>query len=389
MNGRILFYVQHLIGVGHVFRAMRIVRALVRAGFEVDLVYGGEPIPNFDAAGARVHFLPPLRGGAETFSKLEAPDGTVVSEAYRDDRRDRILSIFRQTEPDAVVTEAFPFGRRQMRFELLPLLEAAASRPNRPKIVASVRDILQENRKPERDLETVETLERYFDHVLVHGDPHLVRFGETFPHFDRIGDKVLYTGIVAPEPDEVQAAAEGQRFDVVVSVGGGALGRELLFAAAGSKALSSLDDAAWCIVAGINTAADDIRQLRALVSDDVVVTPFLPNLGSAIAAAQLSVSRAGYNTLADVFRAGCRAVVVPLSNGEETEQIRRTEMLAAAGLAETVDPHRQTAGEVAAAIDRAMAAPAPDRSRIDLDGAPRTAEIMAAVLSGSGLSGYR
>lgn len=389
MSGRILFYVQHLIGVGHVFRAMRIVRALDAAGFDVDLVYGGEPVPNFDAGAAKVHFLPPLRGGSETFSKLEAPDGTVVGDDYRDRRRDRLLDIFRTAQPDAVVTEAFPFGRRQMRFELLPLLEAAAARSKRPKIVVSVRDILQENRKPERDVETVETLERYFDHVLVHADPHLVRFGKTFPHFGRIRDKVLYTGIVAPEPEDVRMATEAPRFDVVVSVGGGALGRELLFAAAGAKALSTFNDASWCIVTGINTADEDVAALRKLVSDDVVVTPFLPNLGSAIAGAKLSVSRAGYNTLADIFRAGCRAVVVPLSNGEETEQIRRAEYLAEAGLAVTVDACRQTPANVAAAIDRAMAAPAPDRRRIDLDGAPRTAEIMARVLSGGDLSGYR
>jgi predicted glycosyltransferase len=275
-----------------------------------------------------------------------------------------------------------------MRFELLPLLEAAAARTRRPKTVVSVRDILQENRKPERDLETVATLERYFDHVLVHADPHLVRFEATFPHYDRIRDKVLYTGIVAPEPEEIQSA-DGPQFDVIVSVGGGALGRELLFAAAGSKQLSTLRDASWCIVTGINTAEEDVCRVRSLVSHDVVVTPFLPNLGSAIARAKISVSRAGYNTLADIYRAGCRAVVVPLSNGEETEQIRRAEYLAEAGLAVTVDAEHQTPEEVAAAIDRAMAAPAPDRSRIDLDGAPRTAEIVAKILSGGDLSGYR
>ena len=34
--------------------------------------------------------------------------------------------------PDVLVIELFPFGRRQMRFELLPLLEAAAATPRRP-----------------------------------------------------------------------------------------------------------------------------------------------------------------------------------------------------------------------------------------------------------------
>ena len=35
---RVFFYVQHLLGVGHVFRAMRIVSALVERGFDVDQI---------------------------------------------------------------------------------------------------------------------------------------------------------------------------------------------------------------------------------------------------------------------------------------------------------------------------------------------------------------
>ena len=44
--------------------------------------------------------------------------------------------------------EAFPFGRRQMRFELLPLLDAIAAMTPKPLLVTSVRDILQERVSP-------------------------------------------------------------------------------------------------------------------------------------------------------------------------------------------------------------------------------------------------
>ncbi|HET7411373.1 MAG TPA: glycosyltransferase [Pararhizobium sp.] len=389
MSARILFYVQHLMGVGHVFRAMRIVRALGRAGFKVDLVHGGEPVPNLDAGGAEVHFLPPLRAGSVEFGKLEAPDGAVAGEAYLTARRERLLATFRETTPDMIITEAFPFGRRQMRFELLPLLDAAKAHPRPPKIVASVRDILQENRKPERDLETAEAVETWYDHVLVHGDPELVRLEATFPLVDRITGKVLYTGIVAPEAIEEEPRRPAEIFDVVVSVGGGVMGRELLFAAASARRLSSLRDARWCIVTGINTSEEDLRHLNTLIAPDVTLRRFLPDLPAVMAHAQLSVSRVGYNTVADICRAGCRAVVVPFSNGKETEQIRRAEMLSAADLVEMVSADEQTPEALAAAIDRTMAQPVPDRSRIRLDGAPRSAEIVSAVLSGGDLGRYR
>ena len=78
MSARVLFYVQHLMGVGHVFRAMRLVKAMVREGLSVDLVYGGEPIPNLDTGGATVHFLPSLRAGTKLFRDMEDAEGRVV-----------------------------------------------------------------------------------------------------------------------------------------------------------------------------------------------------------------------------------------------------------------------------------------------------------------------
>ncbi len=380
MSSRILYYVQHLMGVGHVFRAMRIVGALAEAGHAVDLVYGGEPIPNFDVAGARVHYLPPVRAGAVRFNDLVGPDGNPVSEDYKARRRKMLLSVFAQGEHDAIMTEAFPFGRRQMRFELMPLLEAGRNRNSPPVVIASVRDILQENRKPGRDRETVETLMAYFDHVLVHGDPNLVTLGETFPLFDEIADMVQYTGIVAP-PAAGPLTNQTGEFDVIVSVGGGALGRELLFAATGAKPLSCMANARWCVVTGINFSVHDRRELERSAGKDIEFRTFLPDLCGALSGAKLSISRCGYNTAADLFRSGCRAVVVPLSDGTETEQLRRADILQAKKLAVRVDPAQQNPEVLARAINRAMTMPAPDTAALDLSGAETTARITGEILA--------
>ena len=53
-------------------------------------------------------------------------------------------------KPDAVITETFPFGRRLLKFELLALLSEAAQMSPRPKLIASVRDVLQRPRKAGR-----------------------------------------------------------------------------------------------------------------------------------------------------------------------------------------------------------------------------------------------
>ena len=383
---KILFYVQHLQGVGHVFRAARIVRALVAEGFGVDVAYGGEPIAGFDIPGARIHYLPPVRAGGEVFNRLEDPNGNPVDDVYKERRRDMLLALFDRTAPDILITEAFPFGRRQMRFELLPLLDRAKARPNPPLIVGSVRDILQENAKAYKDRETVELLKAHFDHVLVHADPGLVRLERTFPLTGEISRMLFYTGIVAPEP--VPPAAE-RKFDVVVSVGSGALGHRLLMAAAQAKALSVLRDARWLIVTGFKFSPEHQAELNGHVDRDTAVEAFLPDLLPILTGAQLSISRVGYNTVADIYRAGCRAIVAPLSDGVETEQIRRAELLSARGLAVAVSHEEETTEAIAAAIDRAMARPAPDRSALDLEGARNSALILKRLAAGEAVEGFR
>jgi predicted glycosyltransferase len=380
MKRRVLFYVQHLMGVGHVFRTMRIVRELVKHGAEVAVIYGGEAIPNIDAGGATIHYLPPLRGGSVEFHLLEMPDGTVANDSYKNVRRERILSILEDFKPDAIIVEAFPFGRRQMRFELLAMLETAVAKPNRPLIISSVRDILQERAKPGRHEETLGHIGRFFDRSLVHGDPAMVRLEETFPLANLISGKLHYTGIVAPDRAELNPDAEA--FDVVVSVGGGMLGRQLLEAAVRAKPISPLADARWLIATGLRKEDNLADEIAKIAGANSRVVPFVHDLVSHLAKAQLSISRCGYNTIADIFTAGCRAIVSPLSDGVETEQLKRAEILAREELATVLSPEQQTPVALADAIASAMVKAPPDRSHIDIGGASKSAKLIMELLAG-------
>ncbi len=70
-------------------------------------------------------------------------------------------------EPDVVIIEAFPFGRRQMRFELLRAARCHCRSQTQAETLHLVRDILQQQKKPGRDEETVALLRDHFDGVLV------------------------------------------------------------------------------------------------------------------------------------------------------------------------------------------------------------------------------
>ncbi len=176
---RVFFYVQHLLGIGHLRRAATLARAMVAAGLDVTVVSGGHEIPGLNIAGARLVQLPATRATDIYFKMLVDDEDRPIDDAWRRDRAARVLDAWRAAEPQVLLFELFPFGRRQMRFELMPLLETAAGCRRRPAIICSVRDILVAQQKPERNDEMLEIVEQFFDRVLVHGDPALVGFDKT------------------------------------------------------------------------------------------------------------------------------------------------------------------------------------------------------------------
>jgi predicted glycosyltransferase len=372
---RVLFYVQHLLGIGHLARASRISAALAEAGLDVTMITGGMPVDGFPGAGTRHVALPPIASGDAGFSGLVDADGRPVDAAFEARRRDMLLGVLRDTRPDVVIIEAFPFGRRQVRFELIPLLDEIATMPNPPLVACSLRDILQERAKPGRDQESVDMVERYFDHVLVHGDPDFVRLEDTFPLASQIGSKIIYTGLVsAPLP-----GPPSERFDIVVSAGGGAVGNGLLRAAAGAAARLA-SNLSWCIIAGPNLPQSDYDAIDSTLAPNARMFRFRRDFASLLTAARVSVSQAGYNTVCDVLRAGCGSVLIPFTTGGETEQRVRAERLERMGLAAVVDEETLSVEGMASAIETMLERKTTPAHRLDLEGARHTAKILSELL---------
>ncbi|TCL68348.1 glycosyltransferase [Rhizobium sp. BK251] len=372
---RVFFYVQHLLGIGHLARASRIAAALADDGFDVTVVTGGLPVPGFPGEGVRSVELPAVLAASAGFKGLADRDGKETDKAFLENRRDLLLRAFEEARPDVVIIEAFPFGRRQMRFELLPLLGAIEAADPRPKLLTSVRDILQQQKKPGRDEETVALLKAHFDGVLVHGDPTFVRLEETFPPTAEIADRISYTGLVAAPPPPPAA----EKFDIVVSAGGGAVGRELISASLDAARLmpGSLN---WCLVSGPNLPEGDFSALEADAPANVRLVRFRKDFPSLLGAAELSISQAGYNTVCDLMRAGCRSLLVPFTTGGETEQAVRASRLERLGLATALPESGLTSVMLADAAQASLAHPKPRIQGLDLDGARKTAELIRGML---------
>lgn len=377
---RIFLYVQHLLGIGHLKRALLLARALADQGLEVDLVSGGMPVPQLQGTSARVLQLPPLRSLDNRFTTLVGSDGQAVGDGWKRRRRDRLLKHFYGRRPDAIVLETFPFGRRQMHFELFPLLAAAHAVRPRPCVISSVRDILQEKRNPARIEETVTLVERWFDRVLVHGDPRLVRFEESFARADEIAEKLSYTGFIADVAEAYTTQSDAGRGEVVVSTGGGAAGKDLLDIALRARPLTRFSNVRWRLLAGSNLGGDDFAAVRRRAPIGVIVERARADFPALLANCLVSVSQGGYNTVMDILRAGARAVIVPFRGEGETEQALRAARLQQRRVLQVVQERDISPEQLARAIDAAFDAAPASAAGLDLNGAANSARLIARWL---------
>jgi predicted glycosyltransferase len=381
MIGSVLVYVQHLLGIGHLRRSLRIVDALAHEGIGVTLISGGEPLAELaETSAERLIQLPPIKARDAEFKILVDETGRPVDDALRTVRRSALLAAFAEARPDAVLIEAFPFGRRAFRVELEELIEAAWSRRPRPLVLCSLRDIVVAPSDPRRPGEIVERVRKWFDFVLVHGDPAFIPLEASFPLASQIRDQLIYTGYIADATDGAaksdDAAAEEE---VVVSAGGGAVGGVLLRTAIETRRRGCLAQLGWRLLTGPNLPEPEFQALAAALPERVIVERYRPDFPEILRRCRVSVSQGGYNTVLDILAARAPAVIVPFATERETEQSLRAQRLAACGAVEIVAPDELSPERLALAIDRAISIRLASIS-IDTGGARRSAELIANMI---------
>ncbi|MBM3534606.1 MAG: glycosyl transferase [Alphaproteobacteria bacterium] len=377
---RVLIHVQHLLGIGHLRRAAALARGLSAAGTEVVVASGGMPVARLDLGGAQLRQLPPARSADETFKILLDEHDRPIDDAWRARRRAALLALFEEVHPDALIVEMFPFGRRALRFELVPLLERIRAMNPKPEVFCSVRDILIHRPRPDREAEFLDTVRRHFDRILVHGDPRLMRLEESFPLAAAIADKLAYTGYLVEVPATRGGDDGPGKDEVIVSVGGGAVGEELLRTALAARPLTVLKDAPWRLLLGANLPPTLMDELKAAAPAGVVVESSRPDFVALLGRCRLSISQAGYNTLMELMAVGSRGVVVPFARGAETEQTQRAELLAARGLVDIAAEAGLTPERLADAVNRAAARPKIVPGAIDLDGLKTSVSMIRSTI---------
>ena len=373
---RVLIWVQHLLGIGHLARVATLARAMTGAGMNVVIASGGEPVPVIDVGDARLVQLPSARAIDIFFKVLHDANDCKIDDDWRERRREATLNVYRNFAPDILLTELFPYGRRQFRFEMEPLLEEA--KRDGCKVVSSVRDILVAPAKPERLDEMLVRIKTWYDLTLVHGDPQLVPFERTFPHMDQISNKVRYTGYVVDSRKDF-SGDDGVE-EILVSAGGGGVAEPLLRAAMAARPLTQAANGHWRFLVGYNLSDAIFNDLKNHSCSRVIVERARNDFPALLSRCSLSVSQGGYNTVLETLAAGARAVIAPYAGGLETEQTLRAEALQSRGALQLVREEDLSPEKLAAAIDRALNNPPSSAAGVKINGAQETVRIVQQLV---------
>ena len=390
---RVMFYCQHVLGMGHLIRSAEIARILAR-DFSVLFVTGGEIPEGFRfPANADVLQLIPLRCSAD-FSDLQLCDLSWDLDETKAIRRELLLQAFGKFRPDVLITELFPFGRKQFSFELLPLLMRAQSRAAKTMIVSSIRDILVHRKDQEQYEERVcKIVNSLYDLILVHGDERFHTLAETFSRVSDLQCPVAYTGYVVQRSEADAAKCGGispekHRPIIAVSNGSGLCpnGHRLLESVLRvAPLLENRIPHEFHIFAGPLMPENVFEALdrTARLSHNVTLSRYTPDLAGFLRRADMSISMAGYNTVMDILSTGVRSLVYPATGNGDDEQSVRALNLASKGVLRVLTENQLQPENLAHEIQSALNW-TPRRLSFNGNGAFNSSLLLQKYLDGTG-----
>lgn len=359
---RLLIYSQDGLGLGHLRRTTLLATQYLdsHAGAASVLTICDSPLGQFfTPSKGHDHLKLPsvrkIRPGEWAPVSLSVSFADVVEM-----RRDLIRAAAVNFEPDVLLVDHMPHGAMG---ELLPTLEALSASPMRT--VLGLRDILDAPETVRRrwQLEgALEAVERYFDDVLVYGSRDVFDVAASYGWPPSVTEKLRYCGYVcSPSPvlpatplrRRLEGAPDGK---IIVAMAGGGADASVLF----ETLLQAVPDVTarhrcfFLLVTGPFLPEADYARLERLAEGrPVQLTRTVANSLDFLAAADLVVAMAGYNTTAEILKVRTPALLVPRA-GPSAEQSMRARLLAQRGWVSWLPPDSLSVPHMATAVLSAL-----------------------------------
>jgi predicted glycosyltransferase len=358
---RVLMYSQDGFGLGHMRRTHSIAGQLLRVSPNAQiLTLSDSRLGEFFGPNRNHDYLK-----LPSIVKVGPGDWHAVSLALpfaeiRVLRAEVIRTTVLHFKPHILLVDHMPHGAMG---ELLPALRALKAAGAKTKIVLGLRDILDAPAVVQHRWQVegaYRAITRYYDRVLVYGRREVFDLAEQYQFPSEVAKRLCYCGYVCTSASAQHA--DGTRAQHLASR---AAGTQLIVSMAGGG------DDAYPMMRALLDALPTIRARRRCVLV-LIVGPFMPleaqqdlqeraqglpvcilssvaDTPSYIAAADLVVAMAGYNTTMEILQSGRRAILVPRP-GPSAEQRMRAQLFAAQHWVTVIDPDDLSVENVARTI---------------------------------------
>jgi predicted glycosyltransferase len=387
---KILVYSHDTYGIGNIRRMLAICGHLLEVIPDLSiLLVTGSPVIHRLRLPANLDYikLPGLTriGRGEYTTRHRSAD---VGDAIRQ-RSDLILAAVDNFKPDLLMVDKKPLG---VKGELASALKYLKTKLPDSRLVLILRDILD---SPEAIISNWErnghydAIGRFYDQVLVLGEKAIFDPVQEyrFPH--QVINKTFFCGYLR-KGAELQTQGEirrsvrfdGQRKMVLVTTGGGQDGYHVIenylkgiHNAPISSVIQSL------VVCGPEMPQKQRLHLQELVDEDqhVQFITFTEEMESLIAAADVVVAMAGYNTVCEILSFNKRAIVIPRVRPTE-EQWIRAERMSRLGLFKTIHPDELTPERLMRGLNDSLTGDGEVVTALSLNALPLIAERVNGLL---------
>jgi predicted glycosyltransferase len=295
----------------------------------------------------------------------------------------------RHFDPDLFLVDKSPSG---LMGDLRCALQLLRTSDHPPRTVLGLRDILDEpeaTRDEWRAEGWVPFIERAYDEVWIYGDPNLFDAPRAYGWPDWLIERVRHLGYLVPSISDSERAEARQKLDAdgrplaLVTVGGGEDGERVVATYLEAARRGLLPSDLKSVVVLGPCMPDEVQ--AGLLEDappGVHVERFVPDLAPSIAAADVVVGMAGYNTVCELLAGRTPAILAPRVKPRR-EQWLRARCLAERGIAQYLEPDRLVPKALAEAVRRALERGRPEKDLPATDGLEQVARRIDRILPGA------
>lgn len=342
---RVAIYSQDGLGLGHLRRNTLIGGEILdRTENSNVLMLADSPVAPFFRLGDGMDHLKLPSIKKVTHGKWEGAGLRILEKDLRRLRANILRDALVGFQPDLLLVDHMPGGARG---EMLPALATVRMECPDCRIVLGLRDILDAEDVITRVWENegaYNAVRSYYDEILIYGDDHVFDSRAVYhlpepPCGTHYCGYVVNRGPVQPSEKVREALGFCDRPFVFISAGGGADGTPLMKTYMEAlKRLGRRAEFGTLMAAGANVDSETFRCLEQQAEGlPIRIVSFIGDSVSYIAAADLVICMAGYNTISEVLYRKKKALVIP-RNGPSCEQRMRARLFAGRGLIDVLDP---------------------------------------------------